>query len=119
MRILKIDFWEIIIFKYREVYFREGRERVNFLRNLRVGISFVLKYGRDVINIFRSRISVRDKEGEVREEGKEKNSRVLRKNVDYIVKIVNRLKRRRSEKRLLDLVVIKMVIIDIRGSSFS
>lgn len=72
MRISKIDLWETITFKYREAYFREGRERANSLRNLRVGISLVLKYGRDAINIFRSRISARDKEGEVREEGKEK-----------------------------------------------
>lgn len=51
--------------------------------------------------------------------GKKKNSRVLRKNADYTVKIANRSKRRRSEKRLLDLAVIKMVTTDIRGSSSS
>lgn len=57
---------------------------------MRLGISFVLKYGRGVINIFRCRISVRGR-GVVREKGGKRSA-------VYTVKTADRSKRMRSEK---------------------
>lgn len=87
-------------------------------------LSLQISQFRGAKNIFRSRVNVRGKEGEVREKVKGGKSIALRKSVvctlsQCNVKTTDRSKRMRNQEKHLNLSVIKTVTSDFTGSSSS